>query len=130
MMILSDNGFVDFDGFIDQGEKQTLKITMNDGKFIHCTLDHKLKTQTGWIMAEELFLGDVLVDESVVIDIEVGDVEPVYDALNVGCSHAYYTNGFISHNCSFLYIDECVGGDTKITVDGVDTEIGDFFDGL
>jgi hypothetical protein len=42
----------------------------------------------------------------IVSTIDYSGVEAVYDPINVVESSQYWSNGFISHNCSFLYIDE------------------------
>lgn len=108
MKILSKNGFVDFDGFVEQGVSLKLyNIQFSDGQPIKATFDHLFLTiDMVWKPTEELNIGDVLFGGKCVIDIEITNNEIVYDAVNVGNDHSYYTNGVYSHNCNFLYIDE------------------------
>lgn len=107
MKILSSAGFQDFSGFIDQGISETLYlIRFVSGNEIKATGDHRfLQPDGNWIDAELLMDGDELLGD-IVESIHIIDNERVYDALDVGETHDYYTNGVISHNCNFLYVDE------------------------
>jgi hypothetical protein len=45
--------------FIDQGNKQCLELTLENGKTITCTLDHKFYTNNrGWVEAKDLLADD------------------------------------------------------------------------
>ena len=106
MKILSNNGFVEFDGFLDQGVSNSIiKITFDRGDSIKCTQDHKFLIDNLWVDALLLEVGDSI-SNRVIVKIE--DVAPktVYDAFNVAGDHSYITNGLVSHNCNLLYIDE------------------------
>ncbi len=107
MKILSSAGFQDFSGFIDQGISETLYlIRFVSGNEIKATGDHRfLQPDGNWINAELLMDGDELLGD-IVESIHIVENERVYDALDVGETHDYYTNGVISHNCNFLYVDE------------------------
>jgi len=41
-------------GIIKKGKKMTVKITLQDGRILRCTPDHKIMTTTGWLEAKDL----------------------------------------------------------------------------
>lgn len=111
--ILTNSGFEKFFG-ITVKEDSTLKITLKSGSNLECSENHKVKTNTGFVKACELVYGNLLdtkngFDE--VISVEKNSkVVKLYDPINVGKDHTYYSNGIVSHNCAFegtgdTYID-------------------------
>jgi DNA polymerase-3 subunit alpha len=49
--------------FFDQGEKECLELTLESGKTITCTLDHKFYTRNrGWVEAQDLGSDDDIVE--------------------------------------------------------------------
>lgn len=123
MKILSRDGFKNFSGWLDQGISKILKITFTDTKSIKVTPNHKflLNDNETWIEAAELKIDDILYPNVIISKIDDSIEENVYDAFDVEDNNSYYTNGVISHNCSLLYIDECLVGDTKVTIRDKDT---------
>lgn len=106
MEILTPTGFRAFNGVVDMGIPDELfYITFEDGSSIKATPDHKFMLGDIWLQAKYLEVGDVLSDK-VVVSIENIEPENVYDAFEVDNGSAYYTNGVVSHNCNFVYIDE------------------------
>jgi len=106
MKILSTEGFVNFESILDQGEQKTLKIEFSDNSEIICTHDHLFLTDYNeWVRADALELLDSL-SGKLIVDISNHEITRVYDFYNVGTVHNYITNGVISHNCNWLYIDE------------------------
>lgn len=97
--ILTPKGWSDFSGIITH-DASTI-IVINDGK-LNCTEEHRLETTNGFIRADDLQIGDVILGEDSCevykIDIIYEPCE-VYDALNVTKDNKYYTNGLVSHNC-------------------------------
>jgi len=105
--VLTPTGFRSFDGVSVISNRKTITI-VTESSSLQCTPCHKVMTKTGeWIRADELVIGDILTDSIVVIDLfyNIGD-EDVYDLTNVDGGHAYYTNNIVSHNCSWVYVDE------------------------
>lgn len=105
--VLTPTGFRSFDGVSVISKRKTITI-VTESSSLQCTPCHKVMTKTGeWIRADELVIGDILTDSIVVIDLfyNSGD-EDVYDLTNVDGGHAYYTNNIVSHNCSWVYVDE------------------------
>lgn len=114
-MIWDGDEFRTFDDVLIQ-EKETYQITYSNGT-IRATEDHMFKTHDGkWICVSDIVVGQSLYGDNTVFSIEKYGTEFVYDPVNINVSNQYVSNGLISHNCSLLYIDECVAGDTSITV--------------
>ena len=104
--IFDGEQFRDFDGVLIQ-QKELFKITTNNGT-IEATSDHRFLTEFGvWKYVDDLTISDSLLGAGKVLSVESIGVDSVYDPINVEESSRYWSNGFISHNCSFLYIDEC-----------------------
>jgi hypothetical protein len=100
LRVLTPNGYVDFDGLQIKDSSKLLKFIFEDGTEIKTTPDHKFGDRP----AAELFPDDeVEAEEGFKTIFEIvelnGDFE-VGDLLNVSGS-VYYTNGVLSHNCSF-----------------------------
>jgi hypothetical protein len=104
--ILTPNGFEHFDG-----------ITKNKKKFIEILFDNNISIRTSY----NHIIFDYEGNEIIVKNIRVGDkiksrngylvVKQIlkkyykinlYDIVNSGANHVYYTNEVISHNCDFL----------------------------
>lgn len=106
MKILSSDGFKSFNGFINQGISSELyRITFCDGSHLDATTDHLLLRVSEWVDVGSLNVGDIISDQTI-RNIQKIDNQYVYDAHAVEDVHNYYTNGVLSHNCNFLYIDE------------------------
>ena len=113
MKVLTQDGFKDFEGFLDQGTPDTLYNLhfFDNESTISCTADHRflLQDKKRFKEAKDLEVGDVLFpDRKIASIIKNTNVENerVYDLENVSDTHSYYTNGVISHNCSLIYLDE------------------------
>lgn len=104
MKILGLNGFENFDGFINNGEKELFRITFDDFTHIDCTNEHRFFIDGEWVYTYNIIIGSIINDKQVVDIEELEHTEEVFDALDVKNSHSYYTNGVFSHNC--VYIDE------------------------
>jgi hypothetical protein len=104
--ILTPEGFVKFDG-IQKLKKKTKEIVFDNNITLRCSYNHKIFNYDG----EEILTKDINVNDKIksqdgflrVVDIIDYDYETdVYDIINAGESHLYYTNDIISHNCNFL----------------------------
>lgn len=98
--ILTPNGWQNFDG-INQSFKQTLIIYFRTGSPFICTLDHLLYTNKQLIRAAAIKPG-MCISGLIVVSIKLHEIIDVYDPVNVEGGNLYYSNGIISHNCSFL----------------------------
>lgn len=106
MKILTSEGFKTFNGFIDQGLSSELyRIDFCDDTHLNATADHLLFSDSGWIDVSSLIVGDVVSKKTIKSIVKISN-QQVYDAYEVADVHNYYTNGALSHNCNFLYIDE------------------------
>lgn len=130
--VLTNQGFKNFESFLNQGmSRELLKISFSDNTILKCTAEHQLLLDDEYIEAQFLIIGDIISGKEI-CNIESIDNEIVYDLLNVEDTHAYYTNGVMSHNCSFVYIDECLGKNTLIRIKNkngfeFDISIGSFY---
>lgn len=130
--VLTNQGFKNFESFLNQGmSSELLKITFSDNTILKCTAEHQLLLDDEYIEAQFLIIGDIISGKEI-FNIESIDNEIVYDLLNVEDTNAYYTNGVMSHNCSFVYIDECLDKNTLIRIKNkngfeFDISIGSFY---
>jgi hypothetical protein len=104
--ILSPEGFVDFKG-VQKLKKQTREIFFDNGLTLRASYNHKIYSYDGdEILIRDIKIGDNIKSHDgyfVVNKIEDYDFESdVYDIIDSGESHLYYTNNVISHNCNFL----------------------------
>lgn len=105
--ILTPNGFEPFYGVNKLQDRKTLTIILANGAMIDCTHDHKLfSKEYGWIEARSLDI-----DESIqtkdgfikIINITSNlHKTDVYDIIDSGKDHQYYSNDILSHNCEFI----------------------------
>lgn len=106
--ILTPTGWVDFTGVEYTGIKQTLKISLDSGKDIVCTPEHKLKVNDKYITAETIRVGDVISsvssDVHKVVSIDDHGTSACYDVVNVeNDDHSFVIqDDLISSNCDEL----------------------------
>ena len=105
--ILSSDGYRSFDGFVNQGMSTSLyRVSLSNGESIRATGDHRFMLDTGEFVETESLVSGTVLRGAVVESIDQVENQEVFDAVEVEETHDYYTNGVISHNCNFLYIDE------------------------
>lgn len=105
--ILTPDGYEDFLGVNKIAKDRYIHLIFSNGKEIKCSEDHPFLTSEGIVRAKELTkkieietkdgLGCFVLNKRTIkkrIDL--------YDIVNSGKKHLYYTNDIISHNCSFL----------------------------
>lgn len=104
--ILSPEGFVDFLG-IQKLRKKTREIIFNNNISLRGSENHIIyDIENNEIKLKELSIGDKIKSPEgflIVQDIIDHDYESdVFDIIDSGELHLYYTNDIISHNCNFL----------------------------
>jgi intein/homing endonuclease len=104
--ILTPNGFEDFDG-IQKLKKSTIELFFENGLQIRGSFNHQIFDFDGNpILLSEVKVGDKIKSHDgflIVKDIKKHyNKTNVYDIINSGKDHVYYSNDIISHNCDFL----------------------------
>lgn len=99
--IYTPNGFVNFKGIRKLENRDVVKISFENGSHIIVTKNHIFKEKS----VSELSINDKLYNRKhgylKIVNIDELGKRDVYDILEVEGDHYYYTNDFISHNCSF-----------------------------
>ena len=98
--ILSPSGFQCFDDIVKK-KKDTIKIIFDDSTYITVTKNHLFIENNKEVMSCDLSPGCKLNNKNIISIIDNGIID-VYDPVNVAGGNLYYSNGLISHNCSFL----------------------------
>jgi hypothetical protein len=115
--VLSDSGFVDFDG-IRITENKTIKIELENDKHLEGSYNHIIYTSNGEKTLDEIEIDDVILfkdNKTFKITNKIYNETPkkLYDVINSGENHRYYTNDILSHNCDFLGSgDTVIDGET------------------
>ena len=81
-----------------------LKITLENGKVVRCTPDHRILTDNGWIEAKYLTQSSKIIDINAVhlvgvSKIEIEPNEDVYNMEVIGTHNFAVNGGVIVHNC-------------------------------
>jgi hypothetical protein len=104
--ILTPTGWSAFDGIKSSVKKETLKLITDTGRKLNCTLDHKIKTNNGFVEVRNLIPGDIIETITGLEKIKALQLNnsgsKVFDILEVANQNQYYTNGIVSHNCAWL----------------------------
>lgn len=119
--ILTLDGFKSFDGIYKKNVNQIIEIKAEDGFVLKCTNDHKILTERGFLIAQEINDGDTLItnqgSKKYLSQKMIEKSSWVYDVMNVEDIHCYLTNGIVSHNCRFLgSSDTLISGDVLETL--------------
>ena len=104
--ILSPEGFVDFLG-VQKLQRKTIEISFSNNLTLRGSLNHTIfDFDNHPIELSNIKIGDSIKSfdgNLVVVDIlNYEDETDVYDIIDSGKLHLYYTNKIISHNCNFL----------------------------
>jgi hypothetical protein len=104
--ILSPEGFVDFKG-IQKLKKKTREVFFEGGLTLRASYNHKIYDyDNNEIFVKDIRKKDIIKSHDgyyVVDDVKDYDYESdVYDVIDAGELHLYYTNNIVSHNCNFL----------------------------
>lgn len=105
--IRTNNGWEHFYGIQKLYNKTSIHIILEDNFQLKCTVNHKIDTNHGVIEAQNLiYYNDIKIKtinglKSLIRLEEIENID-VYDIINSGKDHLYYSNGILSHNCEFL----------------------------
>jgi len=119
-------GFKSFAGVAYMGDKETILITLSNGMSVSCSPMHKIfVSDNDYVLANNLSIGQYIMTINGLCDISsiapTGKTEPVYDLIDVGGGHRYYTDGILSSNCQFLTADETlINAVTLLKLQGID----------
>ncbi|MDR9404242.1 MAG: DNA polymerase III subunit gamma/tau, partial [Halothece sp. Uz-M2-17] len=89
--------------WLQQGVKETLQIKTTHSQ-LRCTENHLLRTEQGWMKAQQLQVGMKLLSPhgiETIQTIQSARKEAVYD-LEVEDNHNFVANGLLVHNCHML----------------------------
>ena len=104
----------------NSGKKELFKITLEDGKTIRCSENHRFLGQTGWRPLKEFVSGECLATNGLhhrlvvkwvkIVSIEPDGYEETYDIEVDHPAHNFVANGIVTHNSqlSQRYVDESV----------------------
>lgn len=113
-LIKTQNGFQKFLGVKKSDEHNGLRIVFDDGSEIKCTLTHRIQASDGFVFAKNIKVQDVISGKT------VKSIEPFYgdffDPVEVENGNTYTCNEIEHHNCSIICVDECISGDSIITI--------------
>ena len=104
--ISSPEGMVDFLGVNKITQDKYLSLIFTDGSTLKCSLNHPLMTISGIVKAKNLTKYDEVNTKTGGCFLKsrklINKSIDLFDIINSGKSHLYYSNGLISHNCSFI----------------------------
>jgi hypothetical protein len=115
LKILTPFGHEDFYGINKVEKDEYIHLTFTDDRELKCSLDHPIQTIEGIIKAKDLDKttevftknGGCFVKNKKIIKKKID----LYDIVNSGKHHLYYTNDIVSHNCEFLgSVDTLISG--------------------
>jgi hypothetical protein len=105
--IKTPDGWEDFYGVQKLSGNKVVDVFLESGKHISVSTDHRFyEKRLGYCDVKALYSGDVIKTkdgfETIIFITPRYDTPDVYDAIEVGKKHYYYTNDILSHNCEFL----------------------------
>ena len=105
--ILSNDGYVDFDGINTINKNQYIKIkTINHE--LKCSLNHRIYLHNGeCVESYNINISDDIITptgiEKIIYKEKIDEDIILYDPINVkNETNSYYSNNILSHNCDFL----------------------------
>lgn len=119
LKIHSPEGFVDFLGVNKITKDCYTYLKFSNGKELKCSEDHPLMTINGIVRAKNItkkeeiqaLNGNCFVTSKRHIKKKIY----LYDIVNSGTKHTYYSNGVVSHNCEFLGSTNTLISGTKLS---------------
>jgi hypothetical protein len=107
--VKTPHGYSDFD-YIQKTEKdEYLKITLDNGYILKCSLEHPFKIGGEKVPAENLEVGTFLEGEETPF-VKINNIQHIrehivlYDLINVHENHEFYVNGILSSNCDAEFL--------------------------
>jgi hypothetical protein len=125
LKIESPEGFVDFLGINKITKDSYIHLKFTDGSELKCSEDHPISTINGTVRAKNLDKKTLIENKShgcfVTSKRHIKRKINLYDIVNSGTKHLYYSNGIVSHNCEFL-------GSTNTLISGEKLQQLTYFD--
>lgn len=105
--ILSPEGFVNFLGVNRISKDRYIHLKFSNGKELKCSEDHPISTIDGIKRVKDINKNiEILTEDGIGCFIiskqTIKKQIYLYDIINSGNYHLYYSNGIISHNCEFI----------------------------
>lgn len=105
--IETPNGFESFYGVNKIERDWYVHLVLSNNKEIKSSPRHPFLSSTGdIILAHELKLGDQIQSRNGLVSVQYAEIVEehieLYDIVDAGKDHVYYTNDVISHNCEFI----------------------------
>jgi hypothetical protein len=118
--VLTPDGFKPFTGISLMKYDKIWRLTLENGQWLECSHNHKIfingetyKELKDITLSDEIF---TLSGFKKILSIEdTGNIEPLYDLIEVGDGHRYYTNGILSSNCQFITFEETLINPIKLS---------------
>lgn len=118
--VKTPSGFQPFLGIKKTKKEEYLRIELETGVEVKCSLNHKFPVRGERIKAQTLRVGDKLgteTGEKLIVEIEkISEPAELYDLVEVGKDHLFYANGVISSNCD---ADFLTSGDTFFELEDI-----------
>jgi hypothetical protein len=108
--VLTPTGYREFSAVNRIVQEARLKIVLDNGIELECSLNHPFKDKNGvFVLAKNFIVGEHVQTNNGLKQISSIELIPqqsvLYDLLDVAEGNAYYTNGVVSHNCEFISSD-------------------------
>lgn len=118
--IESSEGFVGFLGVNKITKDKYIHLKFSNGSELKCSEDHPISTIEGFIVAKNLNKKIEITTKDgvgcfVISKRTVKKKIELYDIVNSGTKHDYYTNGVLSHNCNFVGSTNTLISPSKLT---------------
>ena len=116
LKIKTPNGYEEFLGVNKIIKNSYYRLKFSNGERLDCSEDHPILTIEGIIKAKDLTKKVSIQTEDklgcfVISKQHIKKKIELFDIVNSGKDHLYYTNGIVSHNCEFL-------GSSNTLIDG------------
>jgi len=107
LKIESPEGFVDFLGINKITKPDYIHLKFSNGSELKCSKDHPISTINGIVKAKDLDKNTEIHTKDgkgcfVISKRNVNKKIDLYDIVNSGNQHLYYSNNIVSHNCEFI----------------------------
>jgi hypothetical protein len=106
LRIETDFGYEPFFGIQKIYRKKYIHLTFENGKELICSLNHPINTTEGIVIAKDLNKNTEVVGKQENTFLKrrktIRKKIELYDIVNAGINHRYYSNDILSNNCSFL----------------------------
>ena len=107
LKILTPKGYKPFTGVNKIIKDCVVKLTLSNSSELTCSLDHVLVTVNGLKTANDIQVDDIIDTRDgfgcfVISKETINEKIELYDIVDSGEDHLYYTNSITSHNCNFL----------------------------